>query len=426
MSEAELRAEIVERPDDDELRLVYADYLEERGAAPTADLIRAQLELAATDRGDPRWWSLQAVAVRALWAHQQSERGAASHTFGTRRGLIGELVMPVDVFVESGPALCREHPIEALHLTGDTAERAGELLEMPEVRRLRELRLEGLPASLVWRLVSSGRFARLHTLEIRACRLGHDGGMALLSVLPPGLEVLELSSAGIASDVAVAASRLPLRELGMSGDQLGDPRLDLSPTLRRLTFDGNSVNGDLHNIFRNTSTAGLVELGVASNGIGDASLGLFVQQCDLRSLERLDLRANRQDPGSVLGLRMLGLLEQLVELDLSDNELGDQGTFELIAAREPRLRFLDVSDNQLTDAGLDALLAAPVIDQLVYLGVDNYGISDRCLARLLEPDLAPALAWLDFGMSRPDALRRQLEERFIAYPYYARGRRFDD
>ena len=42
MIERELRRQILARPDDDELRLVYADELEEAGQLDRAELIRAR------------------------------------------------------------------------------------------------------------------------------------------------------------------------------------------------------------------------------------------------------------------------------------------------------------------------------------------------------------------------------------------------
>jgi uncharacterized protein (TIGR02996 family) len=46
--------EIIESPDDDTLRLVYADWLEEHGEPPPAELIRTQCALARLPNGDPQ------------------------------------------------------------------------------------------------------------------------------------------------------------------------------------------------------------------------------------------------------------------------------------------------------------------------------------------------------------------------------------
>jgi uncharacterized protein (TIGR02996 family) len=48
-----LRA-IIERPEDDRLRLVYADFLDERGEHGRAASIRVQIDLARLPPGDER------------------------------------------------------------------------------------------------------------------------------------------------------------------------------------------------------------------------------------------------------------------------------------------------------------------------------------------------------------------------------------
>src|SRR5207253_4331362 len=58
--EAALLRAIVERPEDDGVRLVYADWLEEHGQPERADFIRVQIELARLPVDDPRRPDLEA------------------------------------------------------------------------------------------------------------------------------------------------------------------------------------------------------------------------------------------------------------------------------------------------------------------------------------------------------------------------------
>ncbi len=53
-------AAIIDRPDDDSLRLVYADWLEEHGEQKRAEFIRVQLDLATLPEGDERRKALEA------------------------------------------------------------------------------------------------------------------------------------------------------------------------------------------------------------------------------------------------------------------------------------------------------------------------------------------------------------------------------
>lgn len=88
-----LRA-IVESPDDDTLRLVYADYLEERGDSERADFIRVQCALATMARDDPRRKELEAREA-ALLERNEEGRGARLAGWATvrefRRGFLEDV-----------------------------------------------------------------------------------------------------------------------------------------------------------------------------------------------------------------------------------------------------------------------------------------------------------------------------------------------
>ena len=61
MTAEALMQAVLDAPDDDDApRLVYADYLEERGEAPRAEFIRIQCELASLPMADERRASLEA------------------------------------------------------------------------------------------------------------------------------------------------------------------------------------------------------------------------------------------------------------------------------------------------------------------------------------------------------------------------------
>ena len=54
MSRIGFLAEILEHPDDDTPRLIFADWLDDHGEPDRAELIRLQVESAALPEGDPR------------------------------------------------------------------------------------------------------------------------------------------------------------------------------------------------------------------------------------------------------------------------------------------------------------------------------------------------------------------------------------
>src|SRR3712207_3456925 len=62
---------IIEHPEDDELRLVYADWLEEHGDSARAEFIRVQCALARMAEDDDRLWGLRAREHQLLEGHEK-------------------------------------------------------------------------------------------------------------------------------------------------------------------------------------------------------------------------------------------------------------------------------------------------------------------------------------------------------------------
>src|SRR5262245_50345394 len=66
--ESLLRA-IRQAPEDDDLRLVYADWLEEQGRLERAEFIRVQIERARTSLDDPRYPDLRRREAELFEGH---------------------------------------------------------------------------------------------------------------------------------------------------------------------------------------------------------------------------------------------------------------------------------------------------------------------------------------------------------------------
>jgi len=83
MDEAELIRAIITRPADDTVRLVCADWLEERGEGDRAAFIRVQIELARLPEGDPRRAEL---AERELVLFARARTGWLAREYPLRYG----------------------------------------------------------------------------------------------------------------------------------------------------------------------------------------------------------------------------------------------------------------------------------------------------------------------------------------------------
>src|SRR5262245_55260554 len=87
---------ICEHPDDDAVRLVYADWLDEHDIdLPRAEFIRVQCALAKTDEDDPRWLPLARREAALLAPHldewQQEVPAWARQGCRFRRGFVSQI-----------------------------------------------------------------------------------------------------------------------------------------------------------------------------------------------------------------------------------------------------------------------------------------------------------------------------------------------
>jgi uncharacterized protein (TIGR02996 family) len=93
---------ILESPDDDTPRLVYADYLEEHGDPDRAEFIHVQVALAALPPDDPRRKQLGDRERRLLEGHQQEWLGPLRPSlsgWAFRRGLLDAITVPAATYL---------------------------------------------------------------------------------------------------------------------------------------------------------------------------------------------------------------------------------------------------------------------------------------------------------------------------------------
>jgi uncharacterized protein (TIGR02996 family) len=113
-----LRA-IQANPGDVALRLVYADFLEERGD-PRAELIRIHCELAAMPPGDPRRHPLQ-IRGRSWWNRHGRTAFPALHrckSHELRLGLVETITLSPTRFLDHAAELFRLGPLCRVTLAG--------------------------------------------------------------------------------------------------------------------------------------------------------------------------------------------------------------------------------------------------------------------------------------------------------------------
>jgi uncharacterized protein (TIGR02996 family) len=242
-----LRQAIIEDPDDDLRRFVYADWVEEQGQPERAEFIRVQCQLARWPEGDLGRWNYaqwldehaqpeQAESLRAKcqpdrWPAEATEAARLGGREGRllerhqhawlddlrvvlkgwrfRRGFVEEVSMGVKRFLEHGERLFSREPVRRLKLHG-ASRLITHVAAHALLARLRALSLQsnGIDDSGAEALAASSHLRRLELLELQWNRIGDRGAKALAASAAFGLAMqLELCGNPIGGDGRAALRR---------------------------------------------------------------------------------------------------------------------------------------------------------------------------------------------------------------------------
>lgn len=284
--ERQLLDAVIADPDDDDVRLVYADWIEDEGDEARGELIQVQIALARDDGAramdEAARKRLEAREAELLRVHEgtwAAPLGVPGWRF--RRGFVDDITLPVSLFLAEGSRVFAAAPIRHV--------------------RFASLATEGLA------LASSPLLARLSSLDLRGGRVGDRGLVELLASPHLGkLAYLRLSMNalhdGAAVAIAGAKSLGSLRHLDLAWNQLAGvaavalARSTHLPALETLILDGNHVMGDAGaEAFAKARPPRLVELHLGQTGVGD--LGAHaLSTATWPDLRLLDLAINRVSP----------------------------------------------------------------------------------------------------------------------------------
>jgi uncharacterized protein (TIGR02996 family) len=453
MSEREaLFRAILEGPDDDAVRLVFADWLDENGDEADrkrAELIRLQCELANLPDDDPRYAELEARERRLVAEHAGAWLGPlAGKLPGWRfqRGFVESLglslerlrALPSEVFDlvpvrslevymgsfdEAGAAWLAGHPglarLHRLRLSGDLggmvpASRIDRAIrpvaESPYLGRLRTFELSHLPVEdeTVSLFLRSPALAQLQALRLDHTACG-DGTVTALTALPCAhlrrLHLTDNHSLSAAGVGALVASPLCLRlsELDLGGSQTSanwrtgvDEALAAvaavlpGSSLTALRVSGPPVRPLLTGLAAAPSWGRLEALAVSESGLSGEALQAFLACPHLAGLRRLSLVYCELGPDDARALAACPHLAGLRRLQLWGNR-------------------------QLGDEGVSALLRSPYLTRLTHLGLDRTGLTLVGLEALAQSPNVQHLRWLD-----PEAMAPGAGQVLAASPYLQR------
>jgi uncharacterized protein (TIGR02996 family) len=403
---------ILAEPDDDAPRLIYADWLEERGDV-RGEFIRVQCALARMASDDPRRAELELRERELLAGHRQAWLGVLPSWEGiTRvefgRGFIASIQTTFDAFRTHADELFRLVPVDSICFDDFTVTDAPALAHSPHLAQLTEVSFDS-------------RDLAASPIPIGDAALAASDAIATALAASPYLTRLTALGFNHIGDVGLTALAGSPNLRRLSSLRLGEPKfghrggggfspegiatLLASPHLTRLVkltfrnprFEPPGV--------RERFTAALAaaprlpalkELRLFWTGMYAEGAVALATSPLLAGLTSLDLHWNNIDAEGAEALTRSPCLSQLTRLDLADNRLGERGALVLAdLPQRSQLAHLNLWENRIGGRGAAALVAAPYLRRLKSLRLGLNQIGDAGAAALAASFDLPALTWLD-------------------------------
>jgi uncharacterized protein (TIGR02996 family) len=320
--------DILEQPDDDVARLIYADWLEDNDEPERAEFIRLQVELARLPGDDPSRPALLERERELRWEHGRQWAGALPRlvrAYEFRRGFVEWVRMDVPGFLRHAEQLFQMAPVRELDVYVERGQ--GPLLaRCPHLARLRglDLNLAGSDEAGLAELLNSHHLAGLRSLRLR-CLAGSVGGLAAVRRLDV-LTTLDIGNNMLGAEALVAlwTAHLPALEM----------------------------------------------LYLNANALGDAVVQHLAELPLLERLQGLELSVNNVSPAGAQALARSRYVGRLTALWLGFNHLGDTGARALADSTRLHLTRLYLGNNGLGLAGVEALARSPQLAGLTHLDLD--------------------------------------------------------
>ncbi len=355
--EKQFLADIIEHPDEDVPRLIYADWLDDHADGlgnkekqkpfnDKAEFIRAQVALASgKEHGgvltDDRRKELECreqkllETYQATWEQPLRDRGVTCVEY--RRGLPDGITISASDFFSYADQLFDLAPIREAWLFDVTAEQMTPLANSPHLEKLTSLNLglNSIGNNGARSLANSPHVKNLKQLDLSNNEIGNDGARSLAnSPHVKNLKQLDLSNNEIGNDGARAIAESPhlenLTSLRMGCNEIGITgirALANSQHMEKLTNLDLSINeigdGGVQALASSPHMQNLTDLSLMNNNIGPTGAQALADSTHLKNLKRLDLSRNRIGNNGAWVLANSPSLASLAELYLIDAAIDD-------------------------------------------------------------------------------------------------------
>jgi uncharacterized protein (TIGR02996 family) len=336
-------AAILEAPDDDAPRLIYADWLDEQGESDRAEFIRLQVREARMASDDPERPGVHARAEylgrihHVEWANRLPQFEGVHWEVFHRGFFVAARFDHPDHFFDHAEEVFAANPVQELRLHQFNNTHAPRLADAAQLRGVRTLDLND--GNKIANLGTEALMESRHLGKLTDLRLGRNG----------------LGSAGV-------------RAIAMSS---------YARSLRRLRIERNDLYDGLRYIAESRALTKLQQLDMDRTLTGADSVEFLARTKLVRNLRVLHLSHNPITDRGVIALTKSEAMANVRDLFLNGSQITDAGAAAL--ASSPHLlslEWLDLRHNQIRDDGALALLRSPHLDQIRELNLGDNRISD--------------------------------------------------
>jgi len=341
---------IVNDPDDDAPRLIYADWLDEQGDADRAEFIRLQVRLFRMSVNDPNYKSMHERSYELSQPHHvewvnRLPQFEHVHWESFERGFISAVQFTEpDAYFHHAAKVLYAAPIQELRLHRFYWPEACRLGESEHLKGIRILDLND--GNRIGNQGTEGLMKSPYLRSLRSLKLGNNS----------------LGSAAVRA-IAFAPYMRKLRELKLERNDLYDDAVQF------LAESSNLVN--------------LEELDLDRTRTGDAGLKALAGSKYLKSLRILNLSHNQISASGLELLVRSPVVKHLATMFLQMNRLGDRGAKAI--AESPYLGslvYLFLRNNNIGDEGASALANSPHLTSLRHLFIGENRVSDLAASEL--------------------------------------------
>jgi uncharacterized protein (TIGR02996 family) len=402
---------ILDAPEDDAPRLVYADWLEEHGQPERAEFIRIECEqttirsdpVVAPNRWDsPRFWELE-ERRKQLYDRYAAQwfaplfRVIRGGEMSTRRGFPWHVALAARRFIELGEAIFRAAPTVEDVFLDRLGRNMPDLARCPALGSVRWLTFFETPFRTreAEQFAASPYLGNLGALEIgfTDTQIGPRGAAALAGARAlRRLERLDVHNHAVYDEGAEAL--------------FGSERL---ATLTSLHLGNNGLTDEAALALSEADHLKLTSLDLMSNHLTGRGVAALAGAAHLAGVERLSLQLNPLGHAGAVRLVEAHFAGRLRELSLTGCGLDDQAVALVFGAALPALTGLSVGWNAVGERSARALKGNASAVRLETLSVINCGIGPD-VAGLLGAASLPGLRELRAGRNPlgPDGVRALL------------------